>query len=125
MGDHGIDNGLTNYGDKDFARFLRRSFARSMGLSRQMLAKPIVGIAMTPSGFNNCHRYMPDLVEAVSRGVLAAGALPRLFPTVSLALQLRFGSTSESMADHDSEDHGWLEDRWRRRWSFGRRRYGT
>jgi len=81
---HGFDRGLTNYGDRDFARFLRRSFARSMGLSRETLEKPIVGIAMTPSGFNNCHRMMPDLVEAVSRGVLAAGALPRPFPTVSL-----------------------------------------
>src|SRR3954452_13549820 len=80
----GLDNGLTNYGDLDFARFLRRSFARSMGLSRDMLNKPVVGIAMTPSGFNNCHRGMPELVEAVSRGVLAAGALPRAFPTISL-----------------------------------------
>src|SRR3954464_1000897 len=80
----GLDNGLTNYGDLDFARFLRRSFARSMGLSRELLDKPVVGIAMTPSGFNNCHRYMPELVEAVSRGVLAAGALPRPFPTISL-----------------------------------------
>jgi len=80
----GLDNGLTNYGDLDFARFLRRSFARSMGLSREMLDKPVVGIAMTPSDFNNCHRYMPELVEAVSRGVLAAGALPRAFPTISL-----------------------------------------
>ncbi|MCK1315924.1 dihydroxy-acid dehydratase [Bradyrhizobium sp. 23] len=80
----GLDHGLTNYGDKEFARFLRRSFARSMGVSREMLEKPIVGIAMTPSGFNNCHRYMPELVEAVSRGVLAAGALPRPFPTISL-----------------------------------------
>ena len=80
----GIQGGLTNYGDKDFASYLRRSFARSMGLSRDMLDKPIVGIAMTPSGFNNCHRSMPELVEAVSRGVLAAGALPRPFPTVSL-----------------------------------------
>src|SRR3954451_25016819 len=80
----GLDNGLTNYGDLDFARFLRRSFARSMGLSREMLNKPVVGIAMTPSGFNNCHRYMPELVEAVSRGVLAAGALPRAFPTILL-----------------------------------------
>ena len=80
----GLDRGLTNYGDRDFARYLRRSFARSMGISTQLLDKPIVGIAMTPSGFNNCHRYMPDLVEAVSRGVLAAGALPRAFPTVSL-----------------------------------------
>jgi dihydroxy-acid dehydratase len=81
---HGLDKGLTNYGDRDFARFLRRSFARSMGVSRELLDKPIVGIAMTPSGFNNCHRLMPDLVEAVSRGVLAAGALPRAFPTISL-----------------------------------------
>src|SRR6185436_1164797 len=80
----GLDNGLTNYGDLDFARYLRRSFARSMGLSSEMLNKPIVGIAMTPSDFNNCHRYMPELVEAVSRGVLAAGALPRPFPTISL-----------------------------------------
>lgn len=81
---HGLDNGLTNYGDRDFARFLRRSFARSMGISPGLLDKPVVGIAMTPSGFNNCHRGVPELVEAVSRGVLAAGALPRPFPTVSL-----------------------------------------
>ncbi len=81
---HGLDRGLTNYGDRDFARFLRRSFARSLGLSRELLSKPIVGIVSTPSAFNNCHRYMPDLVEAVSRGVLAAGALPMPFPTVSL-----------------------------------------
>src|SRR3954454_9304566 len=80
----GLDNGLTNYGDLDFARFLRRSFARSMGLSREMLDKPVVGVAMTPSDFNNCHRYMPELVEAVARGVLAAGALPLSFPTISL-----------------------------------------
>jgi dihydroxy-acid dehydratase len=82
--DTGIRRGLTNYGDKDFAQYLRNSFARSMGLSKQMLAKPIVGIAATPSGFNNCHREMPALVEAVTRGVLAAGALPLPFPTVSL-----------------------------------------
>ncbi len=80
----GLDRGLTNYGDRDFSRYLRRSFARSMGISNALLAKPIVGIAMTPSGFNNCHRGMPELVEAVSRGVLAAGALPRPFPTISL-----------------------------------------
>ncbi|MGY0398460.1 MAG: dihydroxy-acid dehydratase [Ostreibacterium sp.] len=80
----GIDGGLTNYGDKDFARFLRRSFARSMGLSQEMLNKPVIGIAITPSDFNSCHRYMDDLAEAVSTGVLAAGALPRVFPTISL-----------------------------------------
>jgi dihydroxy-acid dehydratase len=80
----GLDRGLTNYGDRDFARYLRRSFARSMGISTELLDKPIVGIAISPSGFNNCHRYMPELTEAVSRGVLAAGGLPRPFPTISL-----------------------------------------
>src|SRR5580765_2376513 len=80
----GLDRGLTNYGDRDFARFLRRSMARSMGVSNELLARPIVGIATSPSDFNNCHRYMPQLAEAVARGVLAAGGLPRAFPTVSL-----------------------------------------
>jgi dihydroxy-acid dehydratase len=80
----GMDNGLTNYGDPEFASFLRRSMARSMGVSRELLDKPVVGIAATPSEFNNCHRLVPELAEAVARGVLAAGALPRRFPTISL-----------------------------------------
>src|SRR6187399_2820396 len=58
--------------------------ARSMGLSSELLNKPVVGIATSPSEFNNCHRYMPELTEAVARGVLAAGGLPRVFPTISL-----------------------------------------
>ncbi len=48
-GPHGLDRGLTNYGDRDFARFLRRSFARSMGLSTALLSQPVIGIASTPS----------------------------------------------------------------------------
>src|SRR5215468_3714286 len=81
---HGLDHGLTNYGDRDFSLYLRRSFAQSMGYSRAMLSKPVVGIAYTPSGFNNCHRHFPELLDAVKRGVLAAGALPIAFPTISL-----------------------------------------
>jgi len=49
-----------------------------------MLDKPVVGIADTRSDFNNCHRTAPELIEAVKRGVLAGGALPIEFPTVSL-----------------------------------------
>src|SRR5712664_4742862 len=80
----GIEHGLTNYGDRDFSLYLRRSFAQSMGYSQAMLAKPVVGIANTYSGFNNCHRHLPELVAAVKRGVLAAGGLPLVFPTISL-----------------------------------------
>ena len=43
----GLKHGLTNYGDRDFSLYLRRSFARSMGYSREMLARPVVGIANT------------------------------------------------------------------------------
>ncbi len=80
----GLLNGLTHYGDPDFAAYLRRSFARSMGYSEEMLDRPIVGITWTASGFNNCHRGVPQLVEAAKRGVLAAGALPLEFPVTSL-----------------------------------------
>ncbi len=46
--------------------------------------KPVVGIAYTASDFNNCHRHFPELLAAVKRGVLTAGALPLEFPTISL-----------------------------------------
>jgi len=80
----GLGRGLTNYGDPDFALYLRRSFARSMGYSSDLLSRPVIGIADTSSGFNNCHRHFSELIEAVKRGVLAEGGLPLSFPTISL-----------------------------------------
>jgi dihydroxy-acid dehydratase len=80
----GIARGLTNYGDPAFSLYLRRSFAKSMGYSSEMLERPVVGIADSKSGFNNCHRHFPELIDAVKRGVLGAGGLPLEFPTVSL-----------------------------------------
>ena len=58
----GLDHDLTDYGDRDFSRYLRRSFAQSMGYSRALLDKPVVGIAYTGSDFNNCHRHFPELL---------------------------------------------------------------
>ncbi|MDP6405247.1 MAG: dihydroxy-acid dehydratase [Alphaproteobacteria bacterium] len=81
---HGLARRLTHYGDADFALYLRRSFAKSMGYSHDMLSRPIVGISNTASGFNNCHRGVPELIEAISRGVVAAGGLPLPFPVSSL-----------------------------------------
>ncbi len=80
----GLERGLTDYGDADFARYLRRSMAQSMGYSQELLGKPVIGIAGTASDFNNCHRGVPELIAAVKRGVLAAGGLPLEFPTISL-----------------------------------------
>ena len=46
-GPAGIGRGLTNYGDPDFAIYLRRSFARSMGYSNDMLEKKAANIAQS------------------------------------------------------------------------------
>jgi dihydroxy-acid dehydratase len=81
---HGLARGLTDYGDAKFSLYLRRSFASSMGYSRELLDRPIVGICYAGGGFNNCHRLVPELIDAVKRGVLSAGALPIEFPTISL-----------------------------------------
>ena len=80
----GLEKNLSDYGDKDFSNFIRRSFAKSMGYSNKSLDKPIVGICYTESGYNNCHRNFPEMLEAVKRGVHASGALPIVFPVISL-----------------------------------------
>src|SRR3990172_5167926 len=81
---HGLARRLTEYGDREFALFLRRSFARSMGFSDSALGKPIVGIVNTYSELNNCHRGFRELAEAVKRGAWQAGGLPLEVPTISL-----------------------------------------
>lgn len=81
---HGFGNRLTEYSDRAFSLYLRRSFARSMGFSAAALDKPIVGIVNTYSELNNCHRGFRELAEAVKRGVWQAGGLPLEFPTISL-----------------------------------------
>jgi dihydroxy-acid dehydratase len=80
----GMRKGLTSYGDAGFSLFLRKAFIKGAGLSDDALGRPIVGIANTGSGFNPCHGNMPQLVEAVKRGVMLAGGLPVEFPTISV-----------------------------------------
>ncbi|AOB32621.1 dihydroxy-acid dehydratase [Bordetella sp. H567] len=80
----GMRKGLTSYGDAGFSLFLRKAFIKGAGLSDDALSRPIVGIANTGSGFNPCHGNMPQLLEAVKRGVMLAGGLPVEFPTISV-----------------------------------------
>jgi dihydroxy-acid dehydratase len=82
--ERGFLRGLQNYGDRDFSIYMRRAFAKSMGYSGDELRRPVVGIAYTHSRFNPCHRHFPELLEAVKRGVAAAGGLALEFPTISL-----------------------------------------
>jgi len=80
----GLRSRLAQYGDEEFALFLRRGFLKGAGFTDESLDLPIVGILSTASDFNPCHGTAGRLAEAVARGVRMAGALPFVFPTISL-----------------------------------------
>ena len=81
----GLRKGLTAYGDSGFSLFLRKAFIKAMGYSDDALDRPIVGITNTHSDYNPCHGNAPQIIEAVKRGVMLAGAMPMVFPTISIA----------------------------------------
>jgi dihydroxy-acid dehydratase len=81
---NGLRRRLTSYGDQEFSLFLRKAFIKAMGYSDDALDRPIVGLANTYSDYNPCHGNVPQLIEATKRGVMLAGALPMVFPTISI-----------------------------------------
>src|SRR3954469_22669326 len=81
---HGLRKGLTSYGDAAFSLFLRKAFIKAMGYSDDALERPIVGITNTYSDYNPCHGNVPVLIEAAKRGVMLAGGMPMVFPTISI-----------------------------------------
>jgi dihydroxy-acid dehydratase len=80
----GIRKGLTRYGDTEFSLFLRKAFIKAMGYSDSALERPIIGITNTYSDFNPCHGNVPQMIEAIKRGVMQAGGMPMVFPTISI-----------------------------------------
>src|ERR1039457_6783413 len=81
----GLRKGLTSYGDAGCSRFLRKAFIKAMGYSDDALNRPIVGITNTHSDYNPCHGNVPQIIEAVKRGVMLSGGMPRGVSTTSLA----------------------------------------
>ncbi|KAL2150366.1 hypothetical protein VTH82DRAFT_6929 [Thermothelomyces myriococcoides] len=80
----GLRQKLTSYGDAHFSLFMRKLFIKAMGYSEDALSRPIVGIINTYSSFNPCHANIPQLIDAVKRGVQLNGGLAIDFPTISL-----------------------------------------
>lgn len=80
----GLRKGLTSYGDAGFSLFLRKAFIKAMGYSDDALDRPIIGVTNTYSDYNPCHGNVPVLIEAVKRGVMLAGGMPMVFPTISI-----------------------------------------
>jgi dihydroxy-acid dehydratase len=82
--ERGLRKGLTSYGDAGFSLFLRKAFIKASGYSDDALDRPIVGVTNTFSDYNPCHGNVPDLIDSVKRGVMLAGGLPMVFPTISI-----------------------------------------
>ncbi len=80
----GLRQKLPSYGDAHFSLFMRKLFIKAMGYSEDALSRPIVGIVNTYSSFNPCHANIPQLIDAVKRGVQLSGGLAIDFPTISL-----------------------------------------
>lgn len=80
----GLRQKLPSYGDTHFSLFMRKLFIKALGYSEDALSRPIVGIINTYSSFNPCHANIPQLIDAVKRGVQLNGGLAVDFPTISL-----------------------------------------
>lgn len=80
----GLRQGLSSYGDAHFSLFLRKVFIKALGYGEDALARPIIGIINTYSGFNPCHGNTPQLIDAAKRGIHHAGGLAIEFPTISI-----------------------------------------
>lgn len=80
----GLRQGLASYGDAHFSLFLRKAFIKAAGYGEDALSRKIIGITNTYSGFNPCHANVPQLIEAIKRGVHLHGGLAIEFPTTSI-----------------------------------------
>jgi len=70
---------------RDELGFQHRAALRTMGIDADRYKdRPVIGIANSWSELNNCNMNLRDVAAAVKRGILAAGALPLEFPTISL-----------------------------------------
>ncbi|KAJ4141683.1 hypothetical protein NW768_000899 [Fusarium equiseti] len=80
----GLRQNLPSYGDAHFSLFLRKVFIKALGYTEDALSRPIIGIVNTYSSFNPCHANIPQLIDAVKRGVQLNGGLAIDFPTISI-----------------------------------------
>ncbi len=94
---------LTDYGDAEFSLYLRKAFIKAMGFTDDALSRPVIGIADTFSAYNACHATVPQIVDAIKRGVMLAGGLPLEFPTISLHESFSY-PTSMYLRNHMSMD---------------------
>ncbi len=69
-----------------------RTFFHAVGLSRDDMAKPLIGIANTWIETMPCNMHLRDLAAKVKEGVRAAGGTPMEFNTIAISDAITMGS---------------------------------
>ncbi|MGC0249357.1 IlvD/Edd family dehydratase [Pseudactinotalea sp. Z1748] len=65
--------------------FIHRSWMRNQGFPDDVMdGRPVIGIATTWSQLTPCNAHLNEVAESVARGVWEQGALPLIFPAMSL-----------------------------------------
>ena len=74
-------------------RAAARAMLRSVGnISREDLAKPIIGVANTWTEIGPCNFHLRDVAEAVKQGIREAGGTPLEFNTVTISDGITMGT---------------------------------
>ena len=61
-----------------------RSLLHALGLTREELARPLVGVVNAANEVVPGHIHLDDIAEAVKAGVRAAGGTPLEFPAIAV-----------------------------------------
>jgi dihydroxy-acid dehydratase len=78
---------------KGVARAPHRSLFYAMGLTKEEIQRPIIGIANSINEIIPGHIHLKDISEAVKSGIRAAGGTPLEFNTIGICDGLAMGHT--------------------------------
>jgi dihydroxyacid dehydratase/phosphogluconate dehydratase len=78
---------------KGITRAPHRSLLYAMGLTKEEIQKPIIGIANSINDIIPGHIHLKNISEAVKAGVRAAGGTPLEFNTIGICDGLAMGHT--------------------------------
>ncbi|OLV15389.1 dihydroxy-acid dehydratase [Deinococcus marmoris] len=80
---------ITTEGDE---RMPNRAMLRAVGFTDADFGKPIVGVASAASDLTPCNAGLAATAQAVREGASAAGAMPRLFGTITVSDAISMGT---------------------------------
>ncbi|KUK14740.1 MAG: Dihydroxy-acid dehydratase, partial [Petrotoga mobilis] len=76
---------------KGVSKAPHRSLLYALGLTKEEIDKPIIGIANSANDIIPGHKHLNEICESVKNGVYAAGGLPLAFSTIGICDGIAMG----------------------------------